>query len=189
MTSVAIAAAVGYAVGSVSPAALLAAARGVDLRASGSGNPGATNVGRLLGRRAGVAVALLDVAKGAVPAAGFGLVAHEAGLAAGAAAVLGHITSPLLRGRGGKGVATAFGAILGSHPAWAPLVLAVWVLVALASRWVALASIAAALAVPVVAAVTGADSVDMAWATAIAAVVAMRHRRNVARWLAERRRR
>lgn len=189
MTGHVVAVVVGYLVGSASPAAILARARGVDLRSSGSGNPGATNVGRLLGRRAGVVVALLDVAKGALPAAGFGMWGHEAGLVAGLAATLGHITSPWLRGRGGKGVATACGAILGSHPAWAPWVLAVWALVVVATRWVALGSIAGALAVPVVAKAAGAGSDDMAWAVAVGGVVALRHRRNLVRWWADRRRR
>lgn len=96
---------VGYLVGALSPATLLARARGVDLRSVGSGNPGAANAGRALGRRTGVVVALLDIAKGALPAAGFALLDHRAGLLAGVAAVLGHVSSPFLRGRGGKGVA------------------------------------------------------------------------------------
>ncbi|MCW2606946.1 MAG: hypothetical protein JWO60_1639 [Frankiales bacterium] len=175
-----LAAVVGYAVGSVSPATLLARTRGVDLRAVGSGNPGATNVGRALGARAGAAVALADVAKGLLPAVGFGLADHEAGLVAGIAAVLGHVTSPLLRGRGGKGVATAAGAILGSHPLWAPVVLLTWVLVVAVSRWVALASVAAALAVLVVALVR---EQDVLWAAALAAVVVLRHQGNLVRVL------
>lgn len=187
MTWLTAAAVVGYLVGSASPAALLARARGVDLRSAGSGNPGATNVGRVMGRRAGVVVALLDVAKGAIPAAGFGAVSHDAGLAAGAAAVLGHVTSPWLRGRGGKGVATAYGAILGSQPDWAPVVLVVWVVTVAGTRWVAVASIAAALTLPVVAVVTEAGGVDLAWAAAIGLGVAARHRRNVLRWWVGRR--
>ena len=100
---------IGYLVGTVSPAVLLARRRGVDLRAVGSGNPGASNAGRALGRRTGVLVAVLDVLKGAVPAVAFGGVDHRAGLVAGVAAVLGHVTSPFLRGRGGRGAATAAG--------------------------------------------------------------------------------
>ncbi|HVF18631.1 MAG TPA: glycerol-3-phosphate acyltransferase [Mycobacteriales bacterium] len=188
MTPLLTALAVGYVVGSASPAALLARARGVDLRASGSGNPGATNVGRLLGRKAGVAVAVLDVSKGALPAAVFGsVVSHEAGLVAGAAAVAGHITSPWLRGRGGKGAATAGGAILGSHPAWAVVVIGTWVVVAVATRWVALASICAAVVLPIVAALAGRVLGDVVWALAIATVVVARHRANITRWLAARR--
>ncbi|MCW2778877.1 MAG: hypothetical protein JWN17_2602 [Frankiales bacterium] len=178
--TVLLAALVGYLVGSVSPATLLARARGVDLRGAGSGNPGATNVGRLLGRRAGVAVALADVLKGLLPAAGFGLLHPTAGLVAGVAAVLGHVTSPFLRGRGGKGVATAAGAVLGSHPLWGPVVLLVWLLVVLASRWVALASVSAALSLLVVALVV---EEDVLWAAVLAAVVVVRHQGNLARRL------
>lgn len=173
-------AATGYLVGAVSPAMLLARAHGVDLRGVGSGNPGAANAGRALGRRVGVLVAVLDVLKGLVPAATFGLADRPAGLVAGAAAVLGHVTSPFLRGRGGKGVATTAGALLGAHPAWVPLVLLAWVVVLLLSRWIALASVAAALALVVLAAVL---RQDLAWAAVLAAVVVVRHRANFARRL------
>jgi glycerol-3-phosphate acyltransferase PlsY len=179
-----VAAASGYLLGAVSPATLLAARHGVDLRDVGSGNPGATNVGRALGRPLGLLVAVLDVLKGLLPAALLGAVDHRAGLLAGAGAVLGHVTSPFLRGRGGKGVATAAGAILGSHPLWAPIVLGSWVLVVVASRWVALASVVAALALPVVALVA---REDLLWAAAIAGVVVIRHARNARRWLDARR--
>lgn len=181
------AAVVGYLLGSISPATLLARSRGADLRAAGSGNPGATNVGRVLGRRAGVAVGIADVVKGAVPALLFGLLAEEAGLLAGFAAVLGHVTSPFLRGRGGRGVATALGAIVGSHPKYAPLVLVTWVLVLVVARWVGLASVAAALALPAVALVLRADAITLLWAVALAAVVVVRHRENGVQWVAARR--
>ena len=184
----AVAAAVGYLLGAVSPATLFARRAGADLRASGSGNPGATNVGRVLGRKAGIAVGVLDVSKGFVPAFAFGVFAfHEAGLVAGLAAVLGHVSSPFLRGHGGKGVATAAGAILGSHPLWAPFVLLSWVGVVAVSRWVALASVVAASALPVVAVVSGARGADVAWAAAVAFVVLFRHRVNFVRWWTGRR--
>ena len=182
MTAV-LAAVVGYLVGAVSPATLAARARGVDLRAVGSGNPGASNAGRVLGRRTGVVVALLDVAKGALPAAGFAAVDARAGLVAGVAAVLGHVSSPFLRGRGGKGVATAAGAILGVHPLWLLAVLGVWVVVLAVSRWIALASVCAALTVLVVALLL---QQDRAWAAALAAVVVLRHQGNLARRLGAR---
>lgn len=174
---VVVAAVVGYLFGAVSPATWIAAHRGIDLRGVGSGNPGASNAGRALGRRTGVVVAVLDVIKGFVVAAGFGYVDHRAGLVAGVAAVLGHVTSPFLRGRGGKGVAAALGAILGSHPLWAPIVLLVWALVVAASRWIALASVVAALSILVIAVVVGKDVV---WAAALAAIVVARHRANFA---------
>ena len=175
---------VGYLVGALSPATVVASRRGVDLRGVGSGNPGATNVGRALGRRTGVAVALLDVLKGLVPAAAFGAVDHRAGLLAGVAAVLGHVTSPLLRGRGGKGVATAAGAILGSHPLWAVVVLLAWVVVLAVARWTALASVTAALTVLVIALV--ADD-DVLWAGALFLIVFVRHVPNLRRRLEARR--
>jgi glycerol-3-phosphate acyltransferase PlsY len=174
----------GYLLGALSPATLLARRRGVDLRGVGSGNPGATNAGRALGRRAGIVVAVLDVLKGLLPAAGFGAVDHRAGLLAGVAAVLGHVTSPFLRGRGGKGVATAGGAILGSHPLWALLVVAVWVGVLFLSRWTALASVSAALTVLVVGLVA---REDVLWAAVLFVVVLVRHQPNVRRRLEARR--
>jgi glycerol-3-phosphate acyltransferase PlsY len=177
------AAVVGYALGAISPATLIAHAKGVDLRQIGSGNPGASNAGRALGRRTGVVVALLDVAKGAVPAALFALGDHQWGLVAGLFAVAGHITSPYLRGKGGKGVATAAGAILGSHPLWLLFVLATWLVVLGISRWIALASMSAATAVLVTALVSGHDRV---WAALIALVVLARHSGNVAQRLKSR---
>lgn len=181
MTGLVVAAAgVGYLIGSVSPATLVAKARGVDLRAVGSGNPGASNVGRTLGRATGILVAVLDVAKGALPAAAFGHLDHRAGLVAGVAAVLGHVTSPFLRGKGGKGVATAAGAILGSHPLWVVPVLVTWLVVLAVGRWIALASVCAALAVFVVALVLGQD---VLWAGLLAAVVVVRHQANLLRVL------
>jgi len=177
----AVAAVVGYLIGAVSPATWIAARRGIDLRGVGSGNPGASNAGRALGRRTGVIVALLDVLKGLVVAAGFGVVDHRAGLVAGVAAVLGHVTSPFLRGRGGKGVATALGAIVGSNPLWAPVVLLVWVLVLAASRWIALASVLAAVSILVIALVL---REDVGWAAALTVIVVARHQTNFVRRLA-----
>ena len=165
-----------YLLGALSPASMLARRRGVDLSLVGSGNPGASNAGRALGRRTGIVVAVLDVAKGAVPAAVFGAVDHRVGLVAGLAAVLGHISSPFLRGKGGKGVATAAGAILGVQPLWLPVVLAVWLLTLTVSRWIALASVAAAASVLVISVLAGEDRL---WAGLLAVVVIARHRRNL----------
>lgn len=177
--AVVVAALVGYLLGAVSPATWIAGRRGIDLRGVGSGNPGASNAGRALGRRTGVVVALLDVLKGFVVAAGFALaVDHRAGLVAGVAAVIGHVTSPFLRGRGGKGVATALGAILGSNPLWAPIVLLVWVIVLAASKWIALASVLAAASILVIALLVDRDVV---WAAALAGIVFSRHQSNFAR--------
>ena len=182
---IALAAVAGYLVGAVSPAALLARSRHVDLRGLGSGNPGATNVGRVLGLRWGVLVALLDVAKGFLPALGFTLVNSDAGLVAGAAAVVGHVSSPFLRGRGGKGVAAAFGAVLGVAPFWALGLLVAFAVVVAITRWVALASMTTAVALLVISLLTDADLAHRLWAGFLAAVILIRHRTNViARWRA-----
>ena len=181
MTALLLAAAVvGYVAGSLSPAVALASTRGVDLRGVGSGNPGAANAGRALGRRTGVLVAVLDVAKGLLPAAVFGLADHAAALVAGVAAVLGHVSSPLLRGRGGKGVATAAGAVLGANPLWAPVLVLTWVVVLGLSRWIALASVCAAVSLVLVSVVAGEDR---RWAALLCAVVVVRHQRNFVRLL------
>jgi acyl phosphate:glycerol-3-phosphate acyltransferase len=185
-----LAAVLGYAVGSLSPAAAIARARGTDLRGAGSGNPGATNAGRVMGRRVGYLVGALDVLKGLVPVLVVGAVADPtSALVAGVAAVVGHCTSPWLRGHGGRGVATAFGAILGAVPWWGLLGLAVFLAVVLATRWVALGSVAAALSVVVVALVavlSGPDAMQerrLVWAGTLAAIVVFRHRHNlVGRW-------
>jgi acyl phosphate:glycerol-3-phosphate acyltransferase len=178
-----VAAVVGYAVGSLSPATWIARARGVELAAEGSGNPGATNTGRLLGARFGVLVFILDLLKGFIPTLAFLLWQGEvAGLVAGFAAVLGHVTSPLLRGHGGRGVATAFGALLAAASPTALAALVVFVVVALVTRWIALASVLAAwtVAVAAVAAeVARPESTDealVAFSLAIAAVILWRHR-------------
>ena len=121
--AVVVAGAASYALGSLSPAAAAARLRGVDLRGSGSGNPGATNAARAMGVQVGVLVGALDVAKGFAPVMFFNQYGEPCGEVAGIAAVLGHVTSPLLKGRGGKGVATSLGAILAIEPLWAVPVL------------------------------------------------------------------
>src|SRR5262245_27706617 len=111
-----------YLVGSIPFGVLFARARGIDLRKGGSGNSGATNAARALGKRIGIVVFLCDAAKGLVPvllAARF-VGPAEGGdwavAAVGAAAFVGHLAPPWLRFRGGKGVATAFGVFLAISP-------------------------------------------------------------------------
>lgn len=185
---VALAAVVGYLVGTISPATLIARARGVDIRQSGSGNPGATNVGRVLGRRTGIVVGLLDIVKGLLPTLLFLPFGEVPPLVAGVAAVLGHCTSPWLRGHGGKGVATSLGAILGVHPLAALACVAVFAVVFVITRWVALASIAAAFALLVGSVAFAFAEPDgqvatVLWAAALAVIVLWRHKTNlVDRW-------
>lgn len=119
------AAACGYLLGSVSFADLVSGRR-ADLRLLGSGNPGAMNARRVLGHRAGVAVALCDIGKGVVACAAGRTLAGDAGAhVGGVAAVTGHCYPVWARFRGGKGVATSFGQCLATFPAYAPIDVAV----------------------------------------------------------------
>lgn len=179
---------VGYLLGAINPAALVSRAFGVDLQSVGSGNPGATNVARALGPRWAVLVGFLDILKGFIPAAAFGiLVGQTAGQIAGLAAVVGHITSPYLRGRGGKGVATTLGAILGVQPLLAiPVLAAFGIGVAIWHR-VGIGAVVGALtliAAGVIGWATGwTDTADMWFAIVLGVLVLSRHAGNIRRAL------
>jgi glycerol-3-phosphate acyltransferase PlsY len=159
---------------------------GEDVRARGSGNTGATNVFRVYGRRLGVAVALLDVAKG-LAAALLGLWAGGAlvGVLAGAAAMLGH-ARPLFLGfrKGGKMVATAGGAALALAPFAALSCVGVWLALFLLTRYASVASITTALALPLFAWLYGDSWPVLAFACAGAAAIVFLHRHNIRRLVA-----
>jgi glycerol-3-phosphate acyltransferase PlsY len=170
----------GYAIGAINPASIYARLRGTDLRAVGSGNPGATNAGRAFGWKVGVLVAALDILKGYVPVVLLSYLAGQVpGLIAGIAAVLGHISSPYLKGRGGKGVATSLGAVLAVHPVWALVVVAVFGLVFLLTRRVGISSVAGSLALVPCALVWGDGTPDVVFAAALTVIIVVRHRSNL----------
>lgn len=197
----------GFAAGSIPFGLILGRAKGIDIREHGSKNIGATNVGRVLGRKYGFLCFALDALKGAVPvlAVWFLLVpAHpeQTNLVGmlmplvGIAAILGHVYSPWVGFRGGKGVATSFGALLAmwplmTFPALGALV--VWIIVLKLFRFVSLASMCAALSLPVLLAVrafviTGGNSSPadavlplLIAVTALAFLVIWKHRANIAR--------
>jgi len=125
--------------------------RGIDLREHGSKNLGATNVYRVLGWRYAVPVALIDMAKGIVPVAILGPWSNGPGwfmVALGLAAVLGHMYSPYVRFKGGKGVATAAGMFLALAPLAIVLSMLVWTATLWLSGYVSVASLAAAAPFP-----------------------------------------
>lgn len=182
---------VSYLVGSINPAAIIARVRGIDLSAEGSGNPGATNAGRVMGRGTGVLVAVLDILKGYIPVVvADRLVDEPAEVVAGVFAVLGHITSPFLGFAGGKGVATAAGAILGVQPEWMiPVLIAFGITFAITKK-MGLASVAGvAILLPVsIIWPDSASQVIFAWI--LAPIIILRHRQNLAQaWQARRERR
>lgn len=163
-------------------------ARGIDLREHGSRNLGATNVYRLLGWRWAIPVALVDVAKGAIPVALFGRWA-DAGpwtaVALGGAAVLGHIFSPYVRFRGGKGVATALGVFLALAPLAVAIALPVWGGSLWLTGYVSLSSILAAATFPVWVRLTQPVVTPTFWASVgLAALILFSHRANMRRLLA-----
>lgn len=183
---------VAYLLGAI-PFALIVGKRiySTDLREHGSGNLGATNVFRVLGWKAGLAVAVLDVAKGgaAVIVASFlhpvqmGPLVHDWVLIAAAiAAVLGHSYSPYIRFRGGKGVATAAGALLVITPLAWPILFLTFVLVIYLSRMVSLGSVTVAAIFPVLTLMLYGDrSAIVTMSFIAAAIVLWRHRSNIGR--------
>ncbi len=160
--------------------------QGIDLRQHGSGNLGATNALRVMGWRWAVPVMIVDVAKGFVPVRFFpGLVDASFGwtLAFGAAAIFGHMFSLWVGFRGGKGVATSAGVFLGLAP-WAVLAaFVVWSAVAATTRYVSMASMSAAVALPALVALTPhRGGPALLWFTvALALFVVWAHRSNVRR--------
>ena len=177
----------GYLLGSLPFGYLVAKAHGVDIFKAGSGNPGATNVKRVLGARAGNTVFALDAVKGAV-AAGWPLLpflaapdARMMGLVGVIAAVLGHSFSMFTRFKGGKGVATAAGGLVVLMPVSCLIGAAVWVLTFLVTRYVSLGSILAAVAVPLASWLRDNPLPLTLVATALGLFVIIRHRENLRR--------
>jgi acyl phosphate:glycerol-3-phosphate acyltransferase len=162
---------------------LVGALKHEDIRKHGSGNIGATNVWRTYGRWYGVPTVLLDTAKGFVPALVFSLtVSPLAGVLAGAGAMLGHARPLFLKfEKGGKMVATCGGVFFGVAAWVAFTALAVWVVVFLGSRYASVASIAAALTLPVAAAIYGYPMSVIVFGALAAAAVVFLHRANLRR--------
>lgn len=159
--------------------------RGVDLREHGSGNLGATNALRVLGWRAAVPVMLVDVAKGWVPTALFPLWIAASGpgwsLAYGTAAIVGHVFSVFVGFRGGKGVATSAGVFLALAP-WAVLIGAiVWGVTLVLTRIVSLASLVAAVVLPMAVFATNEPRTVFGLSVALAVFVFYAHRANIRR--------
>lgn len=195
-----------YLVGSVPFGLLIGFARGVDIRQSGSGNVGATNAGRVLGRKWGLICFVLDVLKGFGPTLAYGLFSGLAGIEPGgdgvqavlgwlvvsAAAVFGHVFPVWLKFKGGKGVATGLGVLLGFWPVLTiPGLIAgvIWFVLVKVTGYVSLASVAAACSLPVIAVVSGlcwgrsvGETVTYAGVgLVLALLIVVRHRGNIQR--------
>ncbi len=176
-----------YRIGSIPTGLLLAKVfGGVDIRESGSGNIGATNVYRTLGRKVGLLTLVGDCLKGVLPVVAAYALGFNAMWVAivGLAAFLGHVYTVFLGFKGGKGVATALGVFLAvSYPS-VLIALAVFVLVLLKWRYVSLASITAAAVMPSLVALIDRRPETVAMSVVIAAMVIYRHRENIKRLMA-----
>jgi len=200
--------AIAYLCGSIPFGVLISRSKGIDIRSQGSGNIGATNVGRVLGRRFGIACFVLDGIKGAAPVLAVGIAQGILGetpanigvfessmwLLTAIATILGHCFSPWLGFKGGKGVATAFGAMLAIWPVMgipALCALGVWACALGITRIMAVASILGALTIPVAVMIQGTRSnlqsslasvlPYMIVSIALLAFVVYTHRSNIAR--------
>ncbi len=196
-----------YLIGSIPFGYIAGRLKGIDVRTAGSGNIGATNVSRLLGRKWGMSVFALDVLKGLAPTVVVGVLLSRYGhswglvgagrnvawLGAGICTVLGHNYPLTLGFRGGKGVATSLGVVLGVYPylTYAGLLaLVVWVIVTAATRYVSAGSLAAAAAFPLLFLICALWDGYAAlrqglplfvFTLLVSALVVYRHRENIAR--------
>ena len=174
----------GYVAGSIPTGYwLVAVFKRTDIRGQGSGNIGGTNVWRVYGWRLGLPVILADTAKGFVPAfLATMLIGKGAGVLAGGAAMLGHWRPLFLRWqRGGKMVATCGGAFLGVAPLVGAVGAAVWIVTFVVFRYASVASMVAAVSLPVAAVLLGEPWPVIVFAAAAAVGVVVLHRANIAR--------
>ncbi len=189
MSASALAAVTGFLLGSIPFSYLLARVYGgLDIRAVGSGNVGATNVARVAGWRLGVVALLLDAAKGAAAAlAGCSFAGPEqataAGAIAGGAAILGHVFTPWLGFRGGKGVATGAGVFAVLAPMPLGIALAAFAAAVALSRMISLGSVSAAVMLPIAALVLRLPGPSVLLAFGAGMLILFTHRTNIARML------
>lgn len=173
----------GYLAGSVPFAVLLTRPAGIDVRMAGSGNVGAANVFRTAGTGRGVIVMLLDIGKGALAVALAFLTNASVPLmaATGTAAVVGHVYPVWLRFRGGKGVAVAAGVFAVLAPAATLTAAGVFLLIVSVTRYVSLGSVAATIALPPAAWLSGAPAAVVIATIGVAVLIVFRHRSNIRR--------
>ena len=173
---------VAYLIGTFPSASLVARANGVDIRSVGSGNPGASNVARVLGWRRGVWVYVLDAAKGAL-AAGLGLIVdgRPAGYWLGAAAVIGHVFPVWQKFRGGKGVATGSGILAVLSPFVFVSIVALWFVLSKLTKKASVASIITVTLLPIGVGIVRQEAWEVFATAGICALVMVRHVPNIRR--------
>jgi acyl phosphate:glycerol-3-phosphate acyltransferase len=175
-----------YLLGSIPTGLLLGKLAGIDVRKEGSGNIGATNLYRTVGRKVGMLTLVGDCLKGMIPV----LLAKHYALPIeyvawiGLAAFCGHVFSLFLRFKGGKGVATALGVFLALSPLAVCIVLGVFIVLMLKWRYVSLGSVAAAAVMPLAIMLMGSDRSLVIVTMIIAVIVIAKHHENIKRLLA-----
>ncbi len=137
-----------YALGSIPFGYIVGKIKGHNLKEEGSGNIGASNVFRVVGKKEGILVFILDLLKGFLPVLYFSGISPIIGIFGALGTVLGHVTTPFLHFRGGKGISTGFGSVLALMPIPALLSFGVWLVLLAVTRRVSLGSLAGALALP-----------------------------------------
>ncbi|HIU25533.1 MAG TPA: glycerol-3-phosphate 1-O-acyltransferase PlsY [Candidatus Copromorpha excrementigallinarum] len=174
------AAVAAYLIGNISPSILMARARGIDIRKEGSGNAGTTNALRVMGKKAGAVTLVVDILKGTGAVLLGSLMAGHAGAMVCTVAVFcGHVWPVFFRFKGGKGVATAFGALLGLNPLLALSALAIVITGVLISRRMSVGSLAGAVSFPFIAMFFERDFVILG--SVMAVIILIKHRGNIAR--------
>ena len=173
---------VAYLLGTFPSAVLVARARGIDITTSGSGNPGASNVSRLLGRKLGIFVFVLDGLKGALSVlAGFVAFRYAGALMLACSAVVGHVFPITRRFKGGKGVATAGGAMLALYPLVSLALLVLWMIVVKLSKKASLASLSIVVGLPIGLVIVGRPATEIVTTIGLGLFVIWRHWPNLKR--------
>lgn len=173
---------IAYFCGTIPTAIVVARSKGIDITTFGSGNPGASNVGRALGTRYFVLVMVVDAAKGAVPAA-IMLGDRPVAYACGAAAIIGHVFPVTRRFRGGKGIATGAGVVLAVQPLVMLAAFAAWLSVMKVSKKASVASIVSVPVVVVGFVVSGSPGWELWSIVGLGILVEIRHVSNIKRLL------
>jgi len=185
---------IAYLLGSIPTGFLVGKAKGLDIRAFGSGNIGATNVVRQLGTKAGVFVLVADALKGWLAVVVVGVLfsnwfqgpadleaRERLEIIAGVSAILGHNYTCWLYFKGGKGIATSAGVLVGLVPGALLIILAVWIVVFALTRFVSLASILASFTLPFATWITGHTSTMIGITAAMATLAIFKHKSNISR--------
>lgn len=182
---------VSYLIGSIPFGVIISRAKGIDIRSTGSGNIGATNVLRGVGKSAALLTLVCDILKGAAPLFLLYLILGERdsssfvlwGGMTGLAVVLGHLFPVFLSFKGGKGVATGLGVMLFYSPSTLVAMIIIWLMTAAFSRYSSLSAITAYTAMPIILALSGAPYVKVCFGLLLAVLIVLKHASNIQRLL------